>query len=252
VGFVPCFAAVYKARGTLVLVTGCDRLELLRAMTVPEAAREKLRETVSWWRAVTGKLAVKTPSEDLNRYLNGWATYQTLACRIFGRSSLYQSGGAYGFRDQLQDICSLFDETPGIARAHLVRAASHQFLEGDVQHWWHPGRREGRLGDKGVRTRCSDDLLWLPYALCQYVEATGDASVLHEPAAYLTSPPLGEDELERYEQPEISEKSEPLILHAIRAVDLVLARGAGRHGLALIGSGDWNDGLNLVGARGEG
>ncbi len=252
VGFPPCIAAVYKTHGSLVIVTGCDSTDKLRMLAAPEIARTKLNDTIAWWRGVTGKLTVKTPNEDLNRYLNGWATYQTLACRVFGRSSLYQSGGAYGFRDQLQDICSLFDEVPEIARAHLITAARHQFVEGDVQHWWHPGKNGANMGDKGVRTRCSDDLLWLPYALCQYVEATGDTSVFDELAGYITSPPLKEDELERYEQPAISDIKESLIQHAIRAVDMVLSRGAGRHGLALIGSGDWNDGLNLVGARGEG
>ena len=157
VGFQPCIAATYKTRDAFVLVTGCDTPDKLRALANIDAAREKLRETMSWWRTVTSKLTVKTPSENLNRYLNGWATYQALACRVFGRSSLYQSGGAYGFRDQLQDICALFDETPDIARAHLIRAARHQFLEGDVQHWWHPGNREHKGGDKGVRTRCSDE-----------------------------------------------------------------------------------------------
>ncbi len=251
-GFPPCAAAVYKTRGALVIVTGCDELDKLRALTSVDAARAKLRETTQWWRNVTSKLVVNTPSEDLNHYVNGWATYQTLACRVFGRSSLYQSGGAYGFRDQLQDICSLFDETPEIARAHLIRAAGHQFLEGDVQHWWHPGKKEEGLGDKGVRTRCSDDLLWLPYALCQYVQATGDTSIYDEPAPYLTSSVLADDEDERYEQPKIADVTEPLIRHAVRAVDLALRRGTGEHGLAFIGSGDWNDGLNLVGARGKG
>ncbi len=252
IGFTPCFAAVYKTHGTLVIVTGCDSIEKLRDAAVPDNALKKLSATIEWWRGVTSKLTVKTPSENLNRYLNGWATYQALACRVFGRSSLYQSGGAYGFRDQLQDICSLFDETPDIARAHLIRAAGHQFLEGDVQHWWHPVNNSENFGDKGVRTRCSDDLLWLPYALCAYAEATGDRSVFSVPVSYITSPPLDEDESERYEQPKRSDITEPLLMHAVRAVDLVLARGTGRHGLALIGGGDWNDGLNLVGARGEG
>ena len=251
-GFTPCAAAVYKAQGALVLVTGCDKAGSLEALAQPDAARAKLRDTIAWWRGVTSKLTVRTPSENLNRYLNGWATYQALSCRIFGRSSLYQSGGAYGFRDQLQDICSLFDETPEIARAHLLRAAGHQFVEGDVQHWWHPGKHNDRYGDKGVRTRCSDDLLWLPYALCEYTAATGDASILDEPAPYITSPVLSDDEMERYEHPMISEVTEPLLLHAVRAVDLAIERGTGRHGLALIGSGDWNDGLNLVGAGGAG
>ena len=156
--------------------------------------------------------------------MNGWAIYQTLACRIFGRSSLYQSGGAYGFRDQLQDVCAVIDEEPHIVREHLLRAAAHQFEEGDVQHWWHPSERHGDFGDKGVRTRCSDDLLWLPYALCVYVEATGDKSILTAEIPYIRSQPLAEDEDERYEQPKISSISEPLLNHAVKAVELVLTR----------------------------
>ena len=252
VGITPCAAAVYKMHDVLVIVTGCDKSEKLRALAQPDRAYETMRSTVDWWRGITSKLSIRTPSEELNHYMNGWATYQALACRVFGRSSLYQSGGAYGFRDQLQDICALFDETPEIARAHLVRAAGHQFIEGDVQHWWHPGKHDSGFGDKGVRTRCSDDLLWLPYALCSYVEATGDRSVFNEPVRYITSPPLEDDEMERYEHPKISDVTEPLIAHAIRALDLSINRGTGRHGLSLIGSGDWNDGLNLVGADGDG
>ncbi|SHH48939.1 cyclic beta-1,2-glucan synthetase [Sporobacter termitidis DSM 10068] len=251
-GFVPCAAAVYRAVKSLVIVTGCDSPEKLRALADYAAARRKLRETTDYWACVATKLTVTTPDDGLNRYLNGWATYQTLACRIFGRSSLYQSGGAYGFRDQLQDICAVLDEAPEVARAHLLRAAAHQFEEGDVQHWWHPGANEENCGDKGVRTRCSDDLLWLPYALCEYIEKTGDRAVLGTPVRYLNSPPLNEDELERYEQPHLSGLSEPLLQHAVRAVDLVIARGTGCHGLCFIGSGDWNDGMNLVGAGGQG
>ena len=251
-GFLPCIAAVCRAEKTFVLVTGCDDAEKLRALAGTGAAFEALNETKAYWAAMTGKLTVTTPDERLNHYLNGWATYQTLACRILGRTSLYQSGGAYGFRDQLQDICAILDEAPEIARAHLLRAAAHQFEEGDVQHWWHPGRFDPEFGEKGVRTRCSDDLLWLPYALCEYVEKTGDRSVLEEAVPYLKSPPLVEDELERYEQPRRSMLEEPLLAHAVRAAGLVLERGVGRHGLLHIGSGDWNDGMNLVGAGGEG
>jgi cyclic beta-1,2-glucan synthetase len=252
IGFIPCVAAVYRLNKTLVLVAGCGDAAALRALAEPDAALRSLIETKAYWSAVTGKLTITTPSEGLNRYLNGWATYQALACRILARTSLYQSGGAYGFRDQLQDICAVLDEAPETARVHLLRAAAHQFEEGDVQHWWHPGVITGELGDKGVRTRCSDDLLWLPYALCEYVEKTGDRDVLETLVGYLSSPPLVDDELERYEQPRVSALAEPLLTHAIRAVDLVIARGVGRHRLCLIGSGDWNDGMNLVGAGGEG
>jgi cyclic beta-1,2-glucan synthetase len=251
-GVLPCAAAVYAASKTLVIVTGCDQLSKLRTLANIENARQKLRETIGYWKSITSKLVVRTPSDELNHYINGWALYQTLCCRIFGRSSLYQSGGAYGFRDQLQDITAVVDAAPDIARAHLIRAARHQFLEGDVQHWWHPIKSDGVHGDKGVRTQCSDDLLWLPYALCVYAEKSGDTTIFDEKAPYIESQPLSEDEDERYEQPKISEHSETLLDHAIKAVDLVLKRGTGRHGLCLIGSGDWNDGMNLVGAGGEG
>jgi cyclic beta-1,2-glucan synthetase len=251
-GVLPCAAAVYTASKTLVIVTGCEAPARLRELANPETAHIKLRETIDYWHGITGALTVKTPSEPLNRYLNGWAVYQALCCRVFGRSSLYQSGGAYGFRDQLQDITALLEAAPDVARAHLIRAAHHQFIEGDVQHWWHPTKSDGVHGDKGVRTRCSDDLLWLPYALCVYAEKTGDASIFEAPAGYIESPPLCTDEDERYEQPRLSAVSEPLFSHAVRAVDMVIERGTGRNGLCLIGSGDWNDGMNLVGAGGEG
>ncbi len=253
VGFSPCAAAVYTVTGPLVIVTGCAAPDALRALADPDAARRALDETLKNWQQITSKLVVHTPDAHLNHYLNGWATYQTLACRVLGRSSLYQSGGAYGFRDQLQDVCAIVDEAPDIARAHLTRAARHQFLEGDVQHWWHPGAKlnDGK-SDKGVRTRCSDDLLWLPYALCTYADMTGDMSVYRDCAPYITAVPLADGEDERYEQPKISDVSETLLRHAIRAADLFLQRGTGHHGLALMGTGDWNDGMNLVGAGGAG
>lgn len=252
IGFIPCAAAIYRANKALVLVTGCDQPDKLRALTEISAAIAKLNQTIEYWRQITSILTVRTPSAHLNRYLNGWAIYQTLACRIFARTSLYQSGGAYGFRDQLQDIGALITEAPEIARSHLIQAAEHQFEEGDVQHWWHPGKHDENLGDKGVRTRCSDDLLWLPYALCDYVQKTGDTSILETQVPYIWSQPLDEDEMERYEQPKKSSLTESILSHAIKAVDLVIKRGTGRHGLCLIGSGDWNDGMNLVGAGGDG
>ncbi|NLM84229.1 MAG: hypothetical protein GX189_05910 [Clostridiales bacterium] len=249
-GFLPCAAARWRGVQTLVIVTGCEDADVLRALAQPASAASALEDTKRYWKDLTGKLTVSTQYEELDRYINGWAVYQALACRIFGRTSLYQSGGAYGFRDQLQDICAVLDEAPDVARAHILRAAAHQFEEGDVQHWWHPAISGGP--DKGVRTRCSDDLLWLPFALCQYVEKTGDRSILDETVPYLTSPVLGEGEHERYEQPQISEKSASVLQHAVDAALLVIRRGTGRNGLLLIGTGDWNDGLNLVGARGDG
>jgi cyclic beta-1,2-glucan synthetase len=252
IGFVSCAAAVYPAVKTLVIVTGCDAAEKLKKLADPNAAAFKLQETLYFWKNLTSVIQVNTPNEDLNRYVNGWALYQTYACRVLGRTSLYQSGGAYGFRDQLQDVGALIEEAPHETVAQLVRAAEHQFEEGDVQHWWHPGTSKGALGDKGVRTRCSDDLVWLPYTLCEYLEKTGDWSVCSLTAQYISSAQLAEDEHERYDQPTISAHAEPLLSHAIRALDLVLERGTGRHDLCFIGSGDWNDGMNLVGAGGEG
>jgi len=249
-GFSPCLAARWQGVRSLVLVTGCEEPETLRALAQPQRAAFVLEDTKRYWRNLTGKLTVSTPYEDLDRFVNGWALYQTVACRVFGRTSLYQSGGAWGFRDQLQDVCAILDEAPDIAREHILRAAAHQYEEGDVQHWWHPSLSE--TPDKGVRTRCSDDLLWLPYALCLYVERTGDRSILEETAPYLTSPLLGESEHERYEEPRRSEKSASVLQHAVDAALLVIRRGTGRHGLLFIGTGDWNDGMNLVGARGEG
>ncbi|MDR3278260.1 MAG: hypothetical protein LBT12_05745 [Oscillospiraceae bacterium] len=251
-GFPPCIAAVYRASGALALVTGCDGAETLRSLATLHGARAALGETTAHWRELTSRITVTTPNENLNHYINGWAAYQTLCCRVLARTSLYQSGGAYGFRDQLQDICALIDVAPETAREQILRAAERQFEEGDVQHWWHPTARSGAVCDKGVRTRCSDDLLWLPYALCEYIERTGDGSLADAAARYIASPPLSEEETERYEQPAFSAVTEPLLSHAARALDLVTARGVGRHGLCLIGGGDWNDGMNLVGAGGEG
>jgi cellobiose phosphorylase len=196
------------------------------------------------WRERTGAFRLRSPSPRLDAYLNGWALYQTLACRLMGRSSLYQSGGAFGFRDQLQDVCALTDTLPELAKRQILLAAAHQYREGDVMHWWHP-RADG---DRGVRTRCSDDLLWLPYALTVYGEKTGDLGILEEEAPWLASRPLGPEERDRYEAP-AREGSGTLMEHALRAIGLVLERGCGPHGLLLMGSGDWNDGMDAVGGE---
>ncbi|MDR0861597.1 MAG: hypothetical protein LBN30_02330 [Oscillospiraceae bacterium] len=250
-GFPTVIAAKYFTRGTLVLVTGCEETETVKSCANEDKARELLAQTKDWWREITSRVTVRTPSENLNRYMNGWAVYQTLCCRVFARTSLYQSGGAFGFRDQLQDVCALIAVEPKIAQSQLLLACEHQFEEGDVQHWWHPKASRGTC-ERGVRTRCSDDLLWLVYALCEYTEKTGDLSLAHETARYIASPPLDDDEQERYEQPMASEITESVYEHCRRAINLVLARGAGKHGLCLIGGGDWNDGMNLVGAGGAG
>jgi len=250
-GLDPCFYAVYPSADQMAIVTGTASLHDLLPLTNPDNARTVLEQTRTWWRDRIGGIRVQTGIESLDHFLSGWALYQSLACRVMGRSSVYQSGGAYGFRDQLQDVTALIPVAPEVTKDILKQAAAHQFEEGDVQHWWHPSGIAG-TADKGVRTRCSDDLLFLPYVLCEYVEKTGDASICHELTSYIRSPILEDGEHERYESPIISELNQTMFQHAERALDLTIRRGTGTHGLALMGTGDWNDGMNLVGAGGSG
>ncbi len=219
--------------------------EIVNRYKDPESCYKALQDVREYWRDVLGVIKVSTPDASMNLMLNHWLMYQTVACRIKSRTAFYQAGGAYGFRDQLQDAVNIVYALPRRTREQIIMHCAHQFVEGDVQHWWHPGIQE-----KGIRTRFSDDLLWLPYATAEYIKRTGDYDILKEEVHYLEDIPLAEDEDERYGTPRISKEKSCVYEHCKRAIKRALKYG--EHGIPLMGSGDWNDGMNTVGNKGKG
>ncbi|WP_407308792.1 GH36-type glycosyl hydrolase domain-containing protein [Desulfosporosinus sp. SB140] len=254
-GFDPCsamqihlaIAAGETRTVTLFLGETTNREEIgqiLSAYRNPERVNEELDKVRDYWDGLLSKIQVETPDISMNLLMNRWLLYQTAVCRIWARSAFYQSGGAYGFRDQLQDVMALVYTAPEVSRKQILLHCGHQFKEGDVQHWWHEGK------SKGIRTKFSDDLLWLPFVTAHYIERTGDSSVLDEVIPFLEDEPLKEGEDERYSVPGISDECGNVYEHCLRAIERGLRFG--EHGLPLIGSGDWNDGFSQIGPQGRG
>jgi cellobiose phosphorylase len=218
--------------------------QLVQRFRGSAAATDALAAVIEHWRHTLTAVQIDTPDLALNVLTNGWLMYQTIACRLWARSGFYQSGGAYGFRDQLQDAMALVHARPDLLRAHIALCASRQFIEGDVQHWWHPG------SGRGVRTHCSDDYLWLPLAASRYVLTSGDLSILDETARYVEGRPVNAEDDSYYDLPGQSDHRASVYEHCVKA--LLHGLRFGEHGLPLIGSGDWNDGMNLIGRHGKG
>ncbi|TGE36917.1 glycosyl transferase family 36 [Desulfosporosinus fructosivorans] len=254
-GLDPCCALQLKftlAPGELKTITFLlgeteNRQEAEKIVTSfekPDMITETIEEVKKYWDELLGNVQVHTPDPAMNLLLNRWLLYQTVVCRVWARSALYQSGGAFGFRDQLQDVMALVYTTPEATRKQIILHCGHQFVEGDVQHWWH-----AETG-KGIRTKFSDDLLWLPYVTAHYIERTGDTAILEETNVFLEDDHLKEDEDERYSIPRISDEQGTVYEHCLRAIERGLRFG--EHGLPLIGSGDWNDGFSRIGIKGKG
>ena len=251
----PCLAVCTKVhlepgeQKSLLIILGCQEeldtiKEFINYYSDINKCDEDLSNVKKYWNDFLGKVQVKTPDLSMNYLLNGWLMYQTLSCRYLARTAFYQSGGAYGFRDQLQDSMSLGILDSEITRKQILRSASRQYKEGDVQHWWHP------VIMSGIRTKFSDDLLWLPYVTIEYIKSTGDYSVLNEKVPYLEDEPLREGEDERYTIVNSSNSDGTIYEHCIKAMDRALKFG--KNNLPLMGSGDWNDGMNTVGNGGKG
>ncbi|HET6905445.1 MAG TPA: glycosyl transferase family 36 [Rhodanobacteraceae bacterium] len=235
-----------EAEIVFMLGEGADRVQasdLVRRYRETDLD-EAFAEVRQQWDDILGTVQVRTSDAQMDRLLNRCLLYQTLACRLWARTAFYQASGAYGFRDQLQDVGALCVARPDLAREHILRAAARQFVEGDVQHWWLPP--DGR----GVRTRMTDDRVWLPYILAHYMQTTGDTRVLDEDVPFVEGDALKPGETESFFAPRVSKESAPLYEHCARAIDVSLANGA--HGLPLMGTGDWNDGMNRVGIGGKG
>lgn len=238
----------YATSEPLILVCGCDSEEKLLELCSPATALAAYESTIHFWQNKVSAVEISTPLPELDRLVNCWLPYQTLCCRLMARCSMYQSGGAMGFRDQLQDAVNLIILDSSLARAQILDCCRHQYTDGDVMHWWH----SLDSGDRGVRTRCSDDLLWLAWALCEYVEKTGDVGLCTETVPWLSSPPLEKNEHDRYEQASFTSLGSTVLEHAEKAMDMISARGVGAHGLLKLGGGDWNDGFSLAGSQGHG
>jgi cyclic beta-1,2-glucan synthetase len=253
-GFDPC--AALSSRLTLAEGEQGERVFLLGYAQSPAAARriatlaatksaaQRVDEVRRRWDQLLGATTVQTPDPLFDALVNRWLLYQTVSCRLWAKAGFYQAGGATGFRDQLQDAMALAWAAPGMLRDQIVLCASRQFAEGDVQHWWHAP------GGAGVRTHFSDDLLWLPHACAHYLRATGDSALLDQPVAFIAGAPIPEGAEDAYYTPTTSDETAPVYEHAARAIDRSLRVGV--HGLPLMGSGDWNDGMNRVGIEGRG